>query len=43
MNNNLKGMLYTAGAIVVGIIVAGMVKDKLMKPKATAMADTDDE
>jgi hypothetical protein len=30
MNSNVKGMLWTAGAVVVGIIVAGLIKDKLM-------------
>jgi len=39
MNNNVKGMLWTASAIVVGIILAGVVKTKLMKPKATASSD----
>jgi len=35
MNSNVKGMLWTAGAIVVGILVAGLIKDKLM-PSSTA-------
>jgi hypothetical protein len=35
MNSNVKGMLWTAGAIVVGILVAGLIKDKLM-PTSTA-------
>ncbi len=43
MNSNVKGMLWTASAIVVGIIVAGIVKTKLMKPKAVAMESSDDE
>jgi hypothetical protein len=30
MNANVKGMLWTAGAVVVGILVAGLIKDKLM-------------
>lgn len=34
MNANVKGMLWTAGAVVVGILVAKMISDKLM-PKAT--------
>ena len=42
MNSNMKGMLWTASAIVVGIIVAGIVKTKLMKPK-TATASSDEE
>ena len=35
MNANVKGMLWTASAIVVGILVAGLIKDKLM-PTTTA-------
>jgi hypothetical protein len=35
MNSNVKGMLWTAGAVVVGILVAGLIKDKLM-PTSTA-------
>jgi hypothetical protein len=35
MNANVKGMLWTASAVVVGILVAGLIKDKLM-PTATA-------
>jgi hypothetical protein len=35
MNANVKGMLWTAGAVVVGILVAGLIKDKLM-PTSTA-------
>jgi uncharacterized protein YneF (UPF0154 family) len=31
MNNNIKGMLWTAAAIVVGITLAGFIKAKLMK------------
>ena len=34
MSANVKGMLWTAGAVVVGILVAGLIKDKLM-PKST--------
>jgi hypothetical protein len=33
MNANVKGMLFTAGAVVVGIIVARLIQDQLMKPK----------
>jgi hypothetical protein len=33
MNPNVKGMLYTAAAVVVGIIVARLIQDQLMKPK----------
>jgi hypothetical protein len=35
MNSNVKGMLWTAGAVVVGIIVAGIIKDRLL-PASTA-------
>ena len=35
MNANVKGMLWTASAVVVGILVAGLIKDKLM-PTSTA-------
>ncbi len=41
MNNNIKGMLFTAGAVVVGIVVANLVQSKLMK-KATPSASSDD-
>jgi len=30
MNANVKGMLWTASAVVVGILVAGLIKDKLL-------------
>ena len=39
MDANVKGMMWTAGAIVVGIILAGIVKEKLMKKKATATSE----
>jgi hypothetical protein len=35
MNSNVKGMLWTAGAVVVGILVAGVIRDRLM-PTSTA-------
>jgi hypothetical protein len=35
MNSNVKGMLWTAGAVVVGIIVAGLIKERLL-PTSTA-------
>jgi hypothetical protein len=35
MNSNVKGMLWTASAVVVGILVAGIIRDRLM-PTATA-------
>ena len=36
---NLTGVLYTAGAVVIGIVVATMVQQRLMKKKAVAMED----
>jgi hypothetical protein len=30
MNANVKGMLWTAAAVVAGILVAGLIKDKLL-------------
>jgi hypothetical protein len=36
MNSNVKGMLWTAGAVVVGIIVAGLVKERLLNGTAEA-------
>jgi len=30
MNANVKGMLWTAGAVVVGILVAGYISKKIM-------------
>ena len=30
MNDNVKGMLYTAGAVVVGVLVASMIQTKLL-------------
>jgi hypothetical protein len=38
MNANVKGMLWTAGAIVVGILVAKLIQDKLM-PSTTPTAE----
>jgi hypothetical protein len=32
MNANVKGMLWTAAAVVAGILVAGLIKDKLLAP-----------
>ena len=32
MNANVKGMLWTASAVIVGILVAGLIKDKLLAP-----------
>ena len=37
------GMLWTAGAVVVGIIVAGVVKDKLMGGSTSTAVAGDDE
>jgi len=41
MKADVKGMLFTVGAIVVGILVANVVKDKLM-PSSTASAGDDE-
>ena len=30
MNANVKGMLWTASAVVVGILVAGLIKERLL-------------
>lgn len=38
MNANVKGMLWTAGAVVVGILVAKLIQDKLM-PTSTPSAE----
>ena len=40
MDSNVKGMLFTAGAVVVGIVVASFVQAKLMN-KSTASASDD--
>lgn len=42
MKHNIMGMLYTAGAVVVGIVVANMVNTKLLAKKS-APASTEDE
>jgi hypothetical protein len=36
MNANVKGMLFTAGAVVVGILVAEMLKSKLPMGTSTS-------
>lgn len=36
MNANVKGMLWTAGAVIVGILVAKLIQDKLMPPSSAA-------
>lgn len=36
MNSNVKGMLWTAGAVVVGILVAGLIKERLMPTSTEA-------
>jgi len=41
MNANVKGMLFTAGAVVVGILVAEMLKSKLPMG-ATTSAEGDE-
>jgi hypothetical protein len=44
MKKNVMGMLWTAGAVVVGIVVAKMVNDKLLaKASATPMAVASDD
>tara|TARA_R110002167_G_scaffold70465_11_gene198857 strand:- start:3838 stop:3969 length:132 start_codon:yes stop_codon:yes gene_type:complete len=43
MKSNVMGMLWTAGAIVVGIIVAGVVKDKLMGGATSTASAGEDE
>ena len=39
MNNNIKGMIWTASAIVVGIIAATMIQKKLMKKTASPSSE----
>lgn len=41
MNSNVKGMLFTAGAIVVGILTANFIQAKVM-PKAMSSASVDE-
>ena len=36
MNANVKGLIWTASAIIVGIVVAGMVQKQLAKKSASA-------
>jgi len=44
MKANVMGMLWTAGAVVVGIVVAKMVNDKLLaKASATATPQAEDD
>jgi hypothetical protein len=38
MNANVKGMLWTAGAVIVGILVAKLIQDKLM-PTSSSTAE----
>lgn len=35
MNANVKGMLWTAGAVIVGIIVARLIQDNLLSKATT--------
>ena len=42
MNKNLMGMLWTAGAVVVGILVADVVKTKVLGGGASASAGDDE-
>ena len=39
MNKNLTGVLYTAAAVVVGIVAATMIQKRLMAKKATAVSE----
>ena len=39
MNKNLTGVLYTAAAVVVGIVAATMIQKRLMAKKATASSE----
>jgi hypothetical protein len=41
MNSNVKGMLFTAGAIVVGILAASFIQAKVM-PKVMPKASVDE-
>ena len=34
MSNEIKGMLFTVGAVVLGVLVANMVQKKLMERSA---------
>ena len=36
MNKNVKGLIWTAGAIVLGIVVAGIVQKQIAKKTASA-------
>ena len=38
MNENVKGMLWTAGAVVVGILVSKVIEKQLM-PSASASTE----
>jgi Na+/H+-dicarboxylate symporter len=43
MKSNVMGMLWTAGAVVVGIVVANMINTKLLaKKSAVATTDADE-
>ena len=39
MNANMTGLLWTAGAIVIGIVVATMVQKQISKKQATASVE----
>ena len=38
MNKNIQGMLWTAWAVVVGIVIAAMVQKQMAKRKSMAAA-----
>ena len=40
---DIKGLLFTAGAVALGVIVASMVQTKLLKGGAGATASEDEE
>ena len=39
MNHNEKGMLFTAGAVVVGVLVASMIQTRLLDKMGSASSD----
>lgn len=43
MKSNVMGMLWTAGAVVVGIVVANLVTTKLMAKKPTTSVAVEEE
>tara|TARA_R110000772_G_scaffold47745_1_gene108907 strand:+ start:83 stop:226 length:144 start_codon:yes stop_codon:yes gene_type:complete len=41
MNDNVKGMLFTAGAVVVGVLVASMVQSKFLDKMGSSPVSAD--